>query len=272
MIKIVNCSVLICLLSLLTMCGRKKEEITQYYSDGKLKSKTQTLNGLKDGVMTIYFPNGKLKEVSHYVNDTLEGVREVYFENGQLSQKFTYLKGSKNGQYSLFAENGNIIQSGNFHNDKNRGLILQYYRTGFKDRLHYKSYMLNVSGEQIPYWSIEYDSLGNIVKENRPITIRLSSDSIKLGNSVHVDFELLDKIQMDSSFVIIGDYNDSFELNGNADTLKTQDEKLSIEVKAEKKGTYFLRGQWSEYKSAVVKDTTETYMSFGYFEEEIKVY
>lgn len=253
------------------MCSRKKQ-VVEYYPNGNMKSKIEIFNGVKNGEMTTYFSSGKVKEHSYYVNDTLEGLKEVYFENGRLSQKILFVKGRKNGSYSLFEEDGNIIESGNFLNDKNKGIILQYYRTGIKARLHYKTYMLYVNSEQIPYWSIEYDSLGNVVKENRPIKVQMSSDSVKLGSSVCVEFELLDKIQLDSSFVILGDYNDFFEINGKADTLRTQDEKLSVEIKPKTTGSYFLRGQWIEYKSVLVKDTLETYLGFGYFEEKICVY
>ena len=106
-----------------------------YYDNGKLKKIQQFSDKYKeDGLYMFFYPNGVLKDSGTVINDAFIGNRRMYYDTGNLKKINTY-----------FAKK---IRSGeSYYNNGNR----KFYQ-GFNYR------------DELMYY-IEYDTLGNLVKE-----------------------------------------------------------------------------------------------------------
>jgi hypothetical protein len=64
-----------------------------WHKNGKLKSRTQYVNGLAQGKSEEWFENGDLQRIVHYVDGKLEGERKTYHANKQLKRRDVFAKG-----------------------------------------------------------------------------------------------------------------------------------------------------------------------------------
>ena len=91
--------------------GKREEEWTIYYADGKTISQTLSYhNGLLEGVMSSYFFNEILQSEGNMVNDNREGEWNWYHENGELQSQVTYHNGKKTGTQSFYSESGILVK------------------------------------------------------------------------------------------------------------------------------------------------------------------
>jgi antitoxin component YwqK of YwqJK toxin-antitoxin module len=84
--------VIIAPLLLLSFASGKSELITDYYSNGSLKSKIEyrigTHSGNKEGIK--------------------EGLEQVFFRSGKLSHEISYVNGKKDGTFKQYDRQGNL--------------------------------------------------------------------------------------------------------------------------------------------------------------------
>lgn len=80
--------------------------VQNYYSDGKLESEINYLNGIREGEAKFYKPDGTLKEECLYINGRIDGIVRVYGDSNVVREVISLEYGKRNGPVSLYDENG----------------------------------------------------------------------------------------------------------------------------------------------------------------------
>ena len=101
---------------------QKVKELIEYHSNGRIKTKGNTLDGKKDGVFTYYNPRGKI-------------VKSVLFSNGVLikdddSSAANQIKKLKEGDHITYHKSGRIKETGKYLNGKKQGEWRKYDKKG----------------------------------------------------------------------------------------------------------------------------------------------
>jgi len=132
-----------------TFTGYKKF----FFSNGKVSSEGNLLNGKPDAYWKTYHENGNLKSEGNRVNFQLDGLWKFYNENGKISVEFNYRDGKKNGIKKVYdLETQNIVSEENFSNDVRDGK--SYY---FKDGIKFK---------EVPFVNGKEEGLGREFDKN----------------------------------------------------------------------------------------------------------
>jgi len=100
------------------------------YDNGIKIMETNWFMGEKFGPLTEWYLNGKIKSKTYYIDDTAEGLNELFYENGQLLQKRYFYGGKKHGQDYYYYENGNLEDDAHYKNGEFHGLCTKYYENG----------------------------------------------------------------------------------------------------------------------------------------------
>ena len=246
------------------------EKRTEYYPDGKVKKEWNVVDGMKNGKMTTYYPNGGVERIDFFKSDTLNGESIFFFKSGSISKKINYKNGAPNGDYKFFFKNGILAEEGYLFNGYRKGLLQQYYPSG---NLHFKSYVIPVDNESVPYWLMEYDSAGSLVKDDRDIKFQFEKESFREDEVIKLRVILVNQFPFDSSAIEFVDFEESFQFLNRVDWKKKfTNSQLEIEILPKKKGKFSIHGKWNGYKRVMTKDTIYDYNTYSFFEEIIKVY
>lgn len=150
-----------------------KENILEYYENGKVKKKQVDNITNNSYVLTTYFEGGGINYIYNYKNDLLNGVKTEYNEKGLIESKITFLDGKRNGEckyysymFNGYSSKGQMswvrIEKGNYKDDLKEG-IWTYSNSDCKDPkcvslssstkiLRKNNYFLGqLHGEQIEY-------------------------------------------------------------------------------------------------------------------------
>ena len=68
-----------------------------YYSNGKISSEGNMVNGKPDGFWKTYYVDGVLKSIGNRLNFELDSTWLFFNEKGDTTQKIDYKNGKKNG-------------------------------------------------------------------------------------------------------------------------------------------------------------------------------
>lgn len=71
-------------------------------------------NGKREGLWTSYFENGKVRSTSVYVNGLRNGPNEVYFEDGTLYYKGQFKDNVRVGEWIFNEPSGKLLQKVTF--------------------------------------------------------------------------------------------------------------------------------------------------------------
>jgi antitoxin component YwqK of YwqJK toxin-antitoxin module len=72
--------------------GKREGSWFSYYSNGKIWSQTDYIDGLRNGQSITWFPNGKKRYEGIYTNDKQSGTWKYYDETGKTVQEVDYDK------------------------------------------------------------------------------------------------------------------------------------------------------------------------------------
>jgi len=115
---------------------KKKEELnsilingkkTEWYANGKIKSKKHYVNGKKHGLWTYWFSNGNKSIESSYENNKKDGKWKYYYLNGKERKLIYYKNNLKNGKTIIWYNNGNKEKEFYYSNDILNGKIKKWY-------------------------------------------------------------------------------------------------------------------------------------------------
>lgn len=117
--------------------------VSYFPKDGRVKSITSYLNGLKNGVYFEMNDRGSVSIQANYVNDILDGKWVKYKYGSKAEKEVSYTMGQFDGAYREYHNNGkmmkeimykNGIQDGTFRqfNDKEQIIMEYLYKNGKK--------------------------------------------------------------------------------------------------------------------------------------------
>lgn len=143
---------------------------TDYYPDGKVKTRASYKGNTPEGIRREYAQTGEVVAAYTYKNGTLigegivddEGMRDgpwkEFYEDGQLRSEGVYRNGNRIGKWRFYHPDGALEQEGNYNNQGNtNGLWKWYYANGLLLR---EENFLNGNSEGI---FTEYDENGNVI-------------------------------------------------------------------------------------------------------------
>ncbi len=130
---------------------------------GKVKTEGWMLGKKRVGKWTYYFTDGKLFSEEEYVDGKLNGVVKNYYRNGKLTEETSYKGGNKNGLSKIFTEAGILIEEVYYANGKLEGEGKYYDLKGnLKEKGIYKG------GKRHGKWEFYMD--GEVVTDKRKRT------------------------------------------------------------------------------------------------------
>ncbi|WP_124398366.1 toxin-antitoxin system YwqK family antitoxin [Thermaurantimonas aggregans] len=94
--------------------GRKFGLWKFYYTDGKLYSRGEFYNDLKEGIWEYYYPDGSIQEKGEYKRDLLNGKWLSYCTNGNILKEISYINGKEEGLLREYDCDGNLIKEANY--------------------------------------------------------------------------------------------------------------------------------------------------------------
>jgi len=101
-------------------------EFSEYYVDGKIKTKATYNGGKKDGEYLRYYPEGTMKEKAYYSNGSRKGTNFTYHTNGVVADSLIG-DGQGAGREFHFYESGIRMSEGEWINDTSKHNTWTYY-------------------------------------------------------------------------------------------------------------------------------------------------
>ena len=192
------------ILLIVTSCNHKLEEI-EYYEDGKIESKCETINGIRNGICYYYYPNGKLESKTLWKDGLQDGVSEFYYPDGKLEVKSDWKQGKMHGLSFKYYSNGQLRRRTNFVNDTITGELFNYTKDGkLADKKIY-----NKLSEWI--YAETYDSTGKLDKRYLLPIFEDENDTLNVNEpfraTVSFGYKLGGEISM-----LVGPLDDNSEL------------------------------------------------------------
>ena len=104
--------------------------VTNYYYNGKIKSKGYWVDGVRSGLLEEYDEVGNKLLECYISNNELNGSYTSYYPNGQVIMKGNYQNGYKSGFFTEYDEEGNKESEYFAENDLLNGTYKEYYKNG----------------------------------------------------------------------------------------------------------------------------------------------
>ena len=98
--------------------------------NGKIKSKTDYTEGLRDGLVETYFDNGAINNRYNFKNGKSEGLRETFYRSGKVRTRGNNINGQLDGVFESYYENGKLKRRSNFSNGKRVKISEGYHDNG----------------------------------------------------------------------------------------------------------------------------------------------
>lgn len=111
--------------------GQKNGWWTQYYQNGKVRSRMTFVSNRPNGTATLYFENGNVQETGTWKGTRWVGEYKLFYENDTLRHHFNYNNlGQKHGMQYLYHPNGKLAKTENFKDGKEDGWKREYDSDG----------------------------------------------------------------------------------------------------------------------------------------------
>ncbi len=101
-----------------------------YYTDGKLKSVTEFVQGVHKVHTTMYHENGKKASEGAYIDQQKDGEWRYYSNQDTLIKVENYQVGNRQGIWQTYSTSGVLLEETNYLNNKRSGLSKVYYLNG----------------------------------------------------------------------------------------------------------------------------------------------
>ena len=111
--------------------SEEKTGVWQYfYETGKIKEKSNYLNGKVNGLLEAWYENGNRWLVQHYADGELDGTQTSYYYNDNVDIINNYKKGKKEGSQKEYNSKGYLYYSTNYTADKENGRVITFFEGG----------------------------------------------------------------------------------------------------------------------------------------------
>ena len=162
----------VCLLIVIS-CNTKKDSGTtgvdvakEYYSDGTLKTETESVNAKANGLSKNYNKDGVLESVYTFKDGTRQGPALEYYPSGQLKQKMYYNDGKRDGITIWYYKSGKVFRETPYISGKTEGVVKSYYEDG--KIMSEAPYLDGYPSADLK----EYNKNGNLIKDDTRIVVK----------------------------------------------------------------------------------------------------
>ncbi len=107
--------------------------------DSSIEKDTKSTKKIKNGLLKQYYSDGKIKSAVNFMDGKREGEAKNYYENGNIKLSMVYKNGKKDGKSLFYYENGELYRESNYKNDELDGERLVYAKGKVKSRIVYKN-------------------------------------------------------------------------------------------------------------------------------------
>ena len=101
-----------------------------YYTDGKMKSVTEFMQGVHKVRTTMYHENGRKASEGAYIDQQKDGEWRYYSDRDTLIKVENYKEGNRNGLWQTYSTSGVLLEESNYLNNKRNGVSKSYYLNG----------------------------------------------------------------------------------------------------------------------------------------------
>jgi hypothetical protein len=157
--------------------------IKEYYSNGRIKSETESINGKTNGLMKNYGPDGNLNSVYTYKDTKREGPAVEYYPDGKLRLKMYFKDGQKEGISLWYYKSGKIFREIPYKGGKIEGIKKSFYENG--KIMAEAPYLNDYPGTELK----EYNSKGILIKDDTYILIKETNRAVA-GSLLYLEITL----------------------------------------------------------------------------------
>ena len=157
--------------------------VKEYYSNGRIKSETESVNGKANGLMKNYNQDGNLETVYTFKDTKREGPAVEYYPDGKLKLKMFYKDGKREGMTLWYYKSGKLFREIPYKGGKIEGIKKSYYEDG------------KIMAEA-PYYNDnpgidlkEYTNKGVLIKDDTHIVIKEINRPVA-GSSLFLELTL----------------------------------------------------------------------------------
>lgn len=117
--------------------GVKHGVETEYYVDrGRVRARTEWVNGEKDGKVEWYYPEGVVSASYEYRQGKIDGIVEYFYLDGPRRSTTEYKDNQRHGEHQEFYESGQLKVFGQYHEGEQSGVWTYYNEDGTIERNH----------------------------------------------------------------------------------------------------------------------------------------
>jgi antitoxin component YwqK of YwqJK toxin-antitoxin module len=138
----------------------------EYYSNGTIKSETESRNGKANGLMKNYNSDGDLISVYTFKDGIRQGPAVSYYPGGELNLKMYYNNGLRDGITLWYYKTGELFREIPYKEGKVDGIKKSYYQDG--KLMAEAPYLNDYPGVELK----EYNNKGKLLVDNTRIIIK----------------------------------------------------------------------------------------------------
>jgi hypothetical protein len=138
----------------------------EYYSDGTLKSETDSKDGKANGLSKNYNKDGVLESVYTFKDAVRQGPGVSYYPTGEVKLKMFYTNGKREGKTLWYYKTGELFRETSYKNGKIEGIVKSYYPNG--KIMAEAQYLHEFPGTGLK----EYDEKGVLIRDETQIVIK----------------------------------------------------------------------------------------------------
>jgi antitoxin component YwqK of YwqJK toxin-antitoxin module len=157
----------------------------EFYSNGKIKTETESVNGKANGLMKNYNPDGNLETVYTFRDGKRQGPSVEYYPDGKLRMKLFYKDNKKEGMAIWYYKSGKIFREIPYKEGKIDGIKKSYYEDG--KLMAEAPYFNDFPGIDLK----EYNSKGILLKNETHIEIKEMNRPVANG-TLYLELTLSD--------------------------------------------------------------------------------
>ena len=105
--------------------------MTEVYSNGAVKSRSQVVRGLIEGVSEGWHTNGQYAVKEHFHEGVSHGLRTKWYASGAKMSEVMIVRGKLHGTFRRWHENGTLAEQIEMRQGNAEGPSLAYYPSGF---------------------------------------------------------------------------------------------------------------------------------------------
>lgn len=104
--------------------------ITERYSEGGLKSRSEIVEGWLHGVSEGWYTNRQMQVQEHFLTNVSNGLRRKWYDDGRLLSETQIEQGAHHGRYRRWHANGQLAEDLQMLHGKAQGLSQAFHEDG----------------------------------------------------------------------------------------------------------------------------------------------